>query len=235
MAGVCARVVPRSSAHANGNAFPDPCLRIPARAHTLPGFRAWVFSDEFPEKLRATYLSGEVYLDLSKEEIRTHAAVKAEVFGVLWNLNQTIDFGDIYVGVRVTNQDAEVSNNPDGVAVLWESLDSGRVTYVAKNDRELEIAGSPDWLLEIVSDGSVVKDTQELRAAYHRARIPEYWLIDARGPEIRFQILLWRKSGYVAASVRNGWQHSRVFGRSFRLTRRRDRRGAWKYRLLVKA
>ena len=59
-------------------------------------------------------------------------------------------------------------------------------------------------------------------------------MIDARGPEVLFPILLWRKAGYVPAPVRDGWQRSRVFGRSFRLTRKRDRRGAWRYRLLVK-
>ena len=59
-------------------------------------------------------------------------------------------------------------------------------------------------------------------------------LIDGRGPEIIFQILLWRKAGYAPAPVRDGWQRSRVFGRSFRLTRKKDRRGAWKYRLLMK-
>jgi Uma2 family endonuclease len=220
----------------NGSACPDVLLRIPRQAHTLPGFRAWVLSDEFPEKLRATYVAGEVYLDMSKEEIRTHAAVKAEIFGTIWNLNQQIDFGDCYVdGVLVTNEEADVSNNPDGVAVLWKTLKTGRVRYVAKEGRELEIAGSPDWIMEIVSDGSVMKDTKELRDAYHRARIPEYWLIDARGLEVLFQILLWRKAGYVPALVRDGWQRSRVFGRSFRLTRTKDRRGAWKYRLLVKA
>jgi Uma2 family endonuclease len=128
-----------------------------------------------------------------------------------------------------------VSNNPDAAAILWKSLQSGKVRYVSHQGRELEIEGSPDWILEIVSDSSVFKDTVQLRKAYHRARISEYWLVDARGKDIDFQILCWRKNGYVAAPAQNGWVRSRVFARWFRLTRQKDRRGGWKYTLEVKA
>jgi Uma2 family endonuclease len=210
-------------------------VHIPRSAHTLAGFREWVLSEEFPEKLRVTFLRGEVYLDMSKEAIRTHAAVKTPVAVTLGNLNDEIDFGDLYInGVLVTNKAAQVSNNPDMVAVFWETLESGRVRYVAKKEHEMEIEGSPDWLLEIISDSSVFKDTQQLRTAYHEAGVREYWLIDARGDEIIFQILHWRKNGYVAAPNKDGWLRSRVFGRDFRLTRKRDRRGAWKYDLHVR-
>src|SRR5437763_16321654 len=43
----------------------------------------------------------------------------------------------------------------------------------------------------------------------------------------------WRKSGYVAAPNKDGWQRSRVFGRSFKLNRKPARQGLWKYALLV--
>jgi Uma2 family endonuclease len=214
----------------------DILLHIPRNAHTLAGFRAWVLSDEFPEKQRVTFLNGEIYLDMSKEEISTHASVKTAVAGTTFNLNEEIDFGELFInGVLVTNVEAGVSNNPDMVGVSWESLDSGKVRYVrVKKQREMEIEGSPDWLLEIVSDGSVIKDTVDLRDAYHRAGVREYWLIDARGDEIAFQILHWRKNGYVSAPRKDGWQRSRVFGRSFRLSRSRNRRGGWRYNLAIK-
>ena len=70
--------------------------------------------------------------------------------------------------------------------------------------------------------------------AYHRAGIPEYWIIDARGEEIDFHILHRRKSGYASAPARGGWQRSRVFGRSFRLDRKLDEFGLWEYTLHVK-
>jgi Uma2 family endonuclease len=212
-------------------------LRIPATAHTLPGFRAWVLSDAFPEKQPVMFFNGEVYLDMGKEDIFTHSAVKTAVAGTLFKLNEKVDFGDFFInGVLVTNVEANVSNNPDMAAVFWESLDSGRTRYVRnKKGRSIEIEGSLDWVLEIVSDSSVTKDTRDLRQAYHLAGIREYWLIDARGDDLKFHILHWRKTGYAAAPHKAGWQHSRVFARGFRFSRMRQRRGDLRYELAMSA
>jgi Uma2 family endonuclease len=213
----------------------DIVVHIPREAHTLDGFRAWVLSRDFPEKLKAIYHQGGVFLDMAKEDINAHALVKTEVGRVVANLNEEVDFGHLFInGVLLTNAEADVSNNPDALAVFWNSLSSGRVRYVKRRGREMEIAGSPDWALEIVSTGSVWKDTQLLRTAYHRAGIREYWIIDARGDDLIFTVLHWRKTGYVAAAPKDGWLRSQVFERSFQLTRERDRSGAWKYRLAVK-
>ena len=50
-------------------------------------------------------------------------------------------------------------------------------------------------MVEIVSDASVKKDTERLPAAYHAAGIREFWLIDARGVEVRFTIHRWEPIG----------------------------------------
>lgn len=215
----------------------DRCLlRIPPDVHTLAGFREWALSDVCPEKMRLTFLDGVIYVDMSKEEILSHASVKTGVAGSMFNLNQELDFGDLFInGVLVTNVEADLSTNPDMVAISWQSLESGKVRYIRKNRREMEIEGSPDWMLEIVSASSVTKDRRDLRLKYHQAGVREYWLIDARGDEIDFQILHWRKSGYAAASHKEGWQSSRVFPRRFRLTRSKDRRGGWRYALETRA
>lgn len=215
----------------NGTIEDDFVLHIPRDAYTLAGFRRWVLSDEFPEKQPVLFRKGEIFLFMPKENIPTHAAVKAAVACSILNLNQELELGDFYInGVLVTNVKADLSGNPDMVGVFWESL-----RYVTNKDgEEVEIEGSPDWLLEIVSTSSVTKDYKDLRESYHTAGVSEYWIIDARGVEIEFQILHWRKSGYVAAPRKAGWQRSRVFGRSFRLTRSRDRRGGWKYTLASK-
>jgi Uma2 family endonuclease len=213
-------------------------FRVPKEAHVLAGFRQWVLADDFPEKLRVTFLHGDVYLevgDMGKEEIRTHAAVKTEMARVLTTLNAEDDYGDFYInGVLVTNEEADVANNPDMVAVFWESLEKGLCKYASRGERDSEIVGSPDWLLEIVSDSSVIKDTQNLRRAYHQARVREYWIVDARKEDIVFQILTWRESGFVSVRPKDSWLRSPVFGRHFRLTRKCDRRGGWKYTLDVK-
>lgn len=213
--------------------FGEPrVLEIPLEAHTYEGFREWVLSGALPEKLPVTFVDGRVILDMSEQSLDTHVVVKGAVYAALFALQAETDFGEFYPeGVLLGNADADVFNNPDGVAVLWETIEAGRVQFVVRRGAERSIEGTPDWVMEVVSDSSVKKDTKTLRAKYHRAGIPEYWLIDARGEEILFQILLWRKNGYVAAPIRDGWQKSKVFGRSFRLTRQRNRRGAWRYTL----
>jgi Uma2 family endonuclease len=221
----------------NGLLADDFIFHIPRDAYTLTGFRRWVLSDEFPEKQPVMFLNGEIFLYMPKEDVFTHAAVKTPVAVKLGGFFEELDLGDFFInGVLVSNVDADLSGNPDMVGILWESLENETVRYVTnEKDRTVEIEGSPDWLLEIVSDSSVKKDKQDLRDAYHKAGVREYWIIDARGKDIEFQILHWRKSGYVAASKKDGWQKSRVFGRAFKLTRSRDRRGGWRYALATKA
>lgn len=214
----------------------DGMLTIPRKAHTYDGFLNWVMADDFPEKLRVTFLDGEVSVDMSEEALQSHIAVKAAIFAVLGMMFQEEDIGEFYPdGVLIGNKSARVSNNPDGAAALWKTILSGRVRFVIRRGKERAVQGSPDWAMEIVSDSSVGKDTLKLRKAYHRAGIREYWLIDARGDKLSFQILHWRKNGYVAAPDQDGWQFSKVFQRFFRLIRSRNRRGAWAYRLEVRS
>jgi Uma2 family endonuclease len=213
-------------------------IHIPASARTLDGFRARAKSDELPEKLRVAFINGEIYLDMGNEELTTHVLVKGEIDRALMNLNRALRRGKFFSdGVLVTNKRSGISNNPEALFVSWESLNSRKVRLVPHRGREgqyTEIIGTPDWMLEVVTDSSVVKDQKKLRKAYHRAGVSEYWLVDARGTHINFQILIWEKKGYTSAAKRGGWQHSPVFGRSFRLVRERDRVGLWEYTLEVR-
>lgn len=210
-------------------------LHVPASAHTFAGFRAWIQSDEFPEKLRATFLDQEIYLDMSQEELGAHVLVKDEVSGVVRALNKRLRLGFYFGdGAQISHPEAGVSNQPDATLLTRASIRAGRVRLIPKKDKKdrfIEIEGTPDWVMEVVSDSSVKKDTALLRAAYHRAGIPEYWLIDARGEAIQFQIYHWRPSGYVKAPGKDGWQRSRVFGREFRLIRTPEEFDLWEYTL----
>lgn len=216
----------------------DAWVSLPPTAYTLDGFRAWTQTGEYPERLRAAFIDGEIYLDMSQEEIFTHVDVKTEVTHVLVGLNQEIDLGRFFGdGTQIANKQANLVSQADGSLATWETIEAELVRFIPRKGKAgqcIELEGTVDWIMEIVSDSSVGKDYRRLRLAYHRARIQEYWLIDARGDEIFFQILLWRRTGYVAAPSRDGWQRSRVFGRSFRLTRRRGRQGLWQYTLEIR-
>ncbi len=207
-------------------------VTVPTSAHTYDGFLDWVLSGELPEKLRVTFLAGEVMLDMTEENIGTHAQVKAEVCRVLMNLVREGDWGQFYLdGVRIGNRPAAVSNNPDAVAFRWSTLEAGRVIFVERKGQRLAVEGTPDFVLEIVSTSSVGKDKKKLFKAYHDAGVQEYWLIDARGNGIEFSVFDWQTDGYVATAVNDGWIASKVFEHQFRLTRQEDRLGTWRYTL----
>jgi Uma2 family endonuclease len=211
---------------------------LPASACTLEGFRAWAKSDQYPERGRICFLDQEIFIDMSPEELKTHVKVKTEVGYALVGLNKKRKLGQLYGdGTLVTNVQANLSTIPDATFFLWESLDAGRVRLVPLEGEEgqyMEVEGTPDWVMEVVSKTSVRKDSKRLRERYHRAGIPEYWLIDARGEEIDFQILLREEANYVPADNLKGWQSSRVFGCLFRLVRQRDQGGFWDYTLQTK-
>ncbi len=219
---------------------PDEMIRVPVDAvATLDGFREWVLSDESPEHWRFSYIQGEVYIDMSPEELDTHNKVKTEVSRVLSTLNDKLDLGEFYSdGTLVTNQAAGLSTEPDGTFVSWPTYEAGRVRLIPRKNRPWqynELQDTPDWVLEVVSRSSVEKDTRTLRETYHRAGVPEYWIIDAQSEEIDFQILRYRRDRYVAVAAREGWLRSRVFGRNFRLERRHNRLGRWNYSLQTRA
>jgi Uma2 family endonuclease len=216
----------------------DWTLVVPPEAQTMKGFREWATADDFPEHVRVTYLQGEIIVDMSNEDMEDHVNPKGEIVSVLMPLSKKLKVGKFYGdGLLLTNPEAGLSNNPDSLFFSYASLEAGRVRPISKKrkeDKYRELEGSPDWVLEIVSDSSVRKDLVRLREAYHRAGIREYWIVDARKEDLTFEILIHRKNGYVAVPNRDGWQHSRVFGRSFRLERILDDYGLWEYTLHVR-
>jgi len=208
-------------------------LVIPRDAHTTKGFLRWAMTDDFPEKGKIELIDGEIFIDMNAEMIDTHALLKLAVHSTLAPLVDRLDLGFFFPdGTLITNDAANLSNNPDGSFASNESLDRGRVEIVPDKSGHYvhSLRGSPDWVLEIVSRSSVQKDTVKLKKLYYKAGVREYWIIDARGKEIDFQILTRGKTGFVSQPKRGGSIASTVFGRRFSLKRKSDR-GLWKYTL----
>lgn len=213
-------------------------VTVPNTAHTLDGFRQWAASDGFPDHGKISYCGGEVFVDISPERVDSHNQVKTEIGRVVGNLARESDSGKFYGdGLWITNDRADLSTEPDGAFATWETLESGRVETVLWGETTadgLELRGSPDWVLEVVSRSSVYKDTKVLPQKYHKAGVGEYWLIDARGEAIEFTVFVHQPDGYSAIEPQDGWYRSEVFGREFQLRRSRDRSGGWQYRLDVR-
>ena len=210
-------------------------VEIPPWVTNLDSFRAWVDRDDFPDKGRIDYIKGEVWVDMSKEQIFTHVAVKGEFHMVLGSLVKVGRLG-LYLpdGVLLSNVDADIAVKPDAVFVS-HSARQDRVRFLeGTKGGFVEMEGSPDMVLEVVSDSSVHKDTHQLRQGYWEAGIREYWLIDARKEPLAFDILRHTRKGYRTTPKKDGWIKSNVFGKSFRLTQQTSEYGDPEYTLEVR-
>ena len=91
-----------------------------------------------------------------------------------------------------------------------------------------------DLALEVISEGAKnrLRDLRTKRREYALARIPEYWLVDARTESVQFDILKRGPKGFMESrKSAGGWLRSRVFGRHFRITCSVDDRGFPQFQL----
>ena len=211
-------------------------VRLPSWVTDLETFRRWAVSDEAPESVPVFYLSGEVWIDLSEEQVFSHIRMKQELLRVLGNLSTESQLEDVFPdGLLLSNVDGNLSGNPDGTYISHESFRTQRVRLIdGRSEGFVEIEGTPDMVVEVVSDSSVQKDTEILRSLYWKAGIPEYWIVDGRGDEVAFTILKHTTRGYSSVRSSSGWLKSAVFGKSFRLTKRLDELGHPDFVLEVK-
>jgi Uma2 family endonuclease len=211
---------------------------IPSDAHSLEGFRRWAPSEAFPESVAISLIRGELVIEMSPERIEAHNQAKAEIGAALYLLVKQLDLGKFYPdGAWITNDAAALSTEPDATFASWQTLESSRVRLIVHGENEedgVELRGSPDWVLEVVSPTSVHKDAELLLTAYYQAGVLEYWLIDARGETIQFTLYTRGLKGFVAATPNEGWFASPIFGREFHLDRERDRIGGWRYTLHIR-
>ena len=220
----------------------DTFIHIPNAIVDHASFRRWVDSDDFPESGQICYLNGEVWIDLSREQLFSHNQLKAECLVVLGTLVRRDRLGRYFPeGVLLTHAAAGFTARPDGIFVTYASLQAERVRRVAGSSGGfVELEGAPEMVLEIVSNSSEVRDTAALRALYWQAGIREYWLMDAREEKddlkepLEFDILRYTAKGYVATRKPGGWIKSAVFGKSFKLTWQTDELGDPTYTLAVR-
>ncbi len=208
---------------------------IPVWVKDLASFRRWTNSDDFPEHGRICYLAGEVDIDLSRQDLFTHVAVKGCLASVLGRQVKTARMGLLLGdGARLSNIRADISVIPDALFASEATLKDRLRLLDTRGEGYDELEGSPDMVLEVVSSNSVRKDTQVLLRGYWVAGIREYWLVDAREEPLAFDILRHTPKGYRVTPKRDGWIKSVVFGQSFHLTQRTSPPGHPDYTLEVR-
>lgn len=209
---------------------------IPCWVVDLESFRRWSLSDDFPETGRYAWIDGDVWVDLAMEQLFTHNQLKSQFYMVLGGVVERDDEGYFFTdGVRWSHPAADLSTEADGLYVSFESLESGKVKLIEGKTRGyIEIEGSADAALEVVSPSSVEKDVEVLPKVYHAAGVTEFFLVNALGDELEFNILRWTKRSYRRVAAKDGWMKSTVFNREFRLTVDDDRNGNPRVRLEVR-
>jgi Uma2 family endonuclease len=214
-------------------------IEIPLDVGTLAEFRRWALSDEFPQRGRIDFVQGRIEVDMSPEDIFSHGTLKTEILGELHYRVKRQALGVLLTdSTRISSPQANLSAEPDIVFVTSDSIRDGDVRLVRKSTGEqgryVEIEGGPNLVVEVVSDSSVTKDTKRLPQAYFDAGVREFWLADARGALLVFQIHRRGATSFEpVAADEHGFQPSQVFGCGFRLDRRRDEDGHWQYDLVA--
>ena len=213
-------------------------VEIPGNVATLTAFRHWSLSESFPKRGRIDWVGSQIEVDRSPEDLFTHGTLKTAIVASLWPLARRKGYNLFTGETRISSIVGNLSTEPDVVAVSDAAIDTDRVKLTPKAggeaDRFVELEGGPELVVEIVSDASVGKDRRRLPPAYFAAGVTEFWLIDARGPELEFVIHHRGGSGFVPVTVgADGGQPSTVFSCGFRLIRGRNARGRYFYDLIV--
>jgi Uma2 family endonuclease len=212
-------------------------VEVPLTLHSLADFRHWATSDQFPETGRIDFIDGRIEVDMAPEDLFCHGTLKTEIAASLhWRIKRG-KLGRLFIDkARISNPTANLSIEPDIVFISHDTLRSDRLRLVpkagGKPGRYIEVEGTPDLIVEIVSDGSVGKDTRRLPKAYFQAGVREFWLADARGEKPIFIVHRRGPDGFepVAADA-DGFQHSSVLGCRYRLDVARDSEGNWEFDL----
>ncbi len=208
-------------------------VHIPPWVTDHDSFRRWAFSDDFPERGRFAFLAGKLWVDLSMET-NFHNQIKTVITIVVGSIVLNEALGRFFVdGMLLTDRALGLSNEPDAMFVSHDRMETG-LASLKKGDNSVELNGSPDMALEVVSKSSIDKDMIDSMVLYAKAGIAEYWLVDStiETPELVIMRLVAGK--YVNVRKHDGWVKSIVFARSFRLTSRKDSTDVSQFRLETK-
>lgn len=215
-----------------GVVFEDVRLVIPGGVKDFDTFTAWTRTPHFPTHARLCYIADRIWMDSSREQYFTHNRLKIRIASVLDGFTVGQALGDVFGDrARVNVSETGLSAEPDVVFVSFDARRTGRVALSA-GPVSVSIDGPAEVVVEVVSNTSEKRDTVELRRAYFKADVREYWLVDARGENVAFDILYPGPVGFVETKAQpDGWLKSVVLGHSFRLVQTADPFGNPQYTL----
>jgi Uma2 family endonuclease len=215
----------------------DEKLEVPVWVIDHSSFLEWIRSGAVPESLRVGYINGHVWIDTMTERAYAHNRLKAWITAILLPLIEDNNLGAFYTdGMLFTCIEENFSTVPDGIFASRRTIDSGgiQLTGGKGGHKDTELIGTPDLMIEVVSDNSEDKDMDWLKSKYWDAGIREYWLVDGRQERMKFTIYRHRPQGFVAVRKIEGWTRSEVLERSFRFVSGAKQLGYNTYRFEVR-
>ncbi len=135
-----------------------------------PGQGSWTYNDyaALPnEGKRYEIVNGVLYMSPSPGW--THQEIVFEIASYLRNHLRKSGSGGVFIAPLDVELAPKDVFQPDVVVLLKANRDKLKDGH---------IVGAPDLVVEVVSPGSETHDRYRKLAAYARARIPEYWIVD---------------------------------------------------------
>ncbi len=175
--------------------FDDIPIPPPVGRMTEEQFVAWCTED-----VRAEWVDGEVIIMSPASSY--HSELIFWLAGVIGYYIDEKQLGRLF-GIELITRLAAIKQRrlPDLMFVDKSRSDIIRPTY---------LEGPPDMALEVVSDDSVDRDWKDKYAAYARAGVREYWVID---PLVKRAALFVLVNGrFEQAEEADGWLASTVIG-----------------------
>lgn len=141
----------------------------PARTYTYADYLTWQFG-EWVELLR-----GKLTRRMSPAPADAHQAVVGDLYLLIGNYLRRKP-----CKVRVAPYDVRLStagpNAADDAITTVVQPDLCVVCDPTKIDKR-GCNGAPDWIIEVLSPGTIHRDTREKFALYEEAGVGEYWLV----------------------------------------------------------
>lgn len=107
--------------------------------------------------------------------------------------------------LRQLDNSGTVLAAPCDVLLSREDIVQPDIIFIRKNRSgiigELNIQGSPDLVVEIISPDTRERDVKAKRKIYSKFDIQEYWIVDPEKEII--EVLVWSEIGYVTAGIYN--------------------------------
>jgi Uma2 family endonuclease len=190
-------------------------ISVPPEVIDLDSFREWFQSDSFPTEAKVIYFDGNVMVEQVMERI-LHSEIKSQLHIAIGHWANQHGLGKTHCDrMRLTHRAANLSVEPDILFYSHASKASGLV-QLTDGDATIEIVGSPDLIVEVVSNSSGKKDEQILPKKYWQAGVKEYWIVDSRKSPV-LTIFKRGKRGFVAVTEKQGWLTSEVLSAQCRL------------------